>query len=688
MKLTWIDWSIVTGFIGFLALMAWYTRRYTRTVSDFLAADRCAGRYLLTMSEGMAGLGAAAIVANFEKFYTAGFAASWWGMMLAPAGLIIALSGWVLYRYRETRAMTMAQFFEMRYSKRFRIYSGFLAFVSGVLNYGVFPAVMGRFIMHFCGLPESLSLAGLSLPVFPLVMAIMLSIAVSFTLCGGMIAVMITDFFQAQFTNIAFVVMMLVLFLQFGWGDIIATLREAEPGKSLINPFDQGELKDFDFWFFAIFAFKAFYNCLGWQGAQGYNCSAKSPHEAKMARVLGEWRSGVTYLMLMMMPICIYVLMHNNVWVEQAAAVQANVDQISDPQIRKQMLTPIGLAEVLPPGVVGLFCAAMIAAAISTDDTYLHSWGSIFIQDVVMPFRKTPLSQKQHLRLLRWAIVGVSVFAFFFSWFFPLRDYLFMYFLLTGTIYLGGSGAVIIGGLYWRRGTTAGAWWAMTTGLTVAIVGITLQVVWPTVPVLLDITPKFPLNGAWLAMVAYGCSIVAYIGVSLVTCREPFNLEKMLHRGEYAVGNDHAGKPAVGWRALGVSNEFTRGDKVIYYFKLTWTSSWFAIFIVGCTLALTVGLSDEAWAKWWAFKIGLTAVIGVVTIVWFLWGGVIDLRALFRTLRSSHRDTQVTTTPQNTETAEVEQSPVPIKDVVGDTTLTRPMATATHAAKDAAPRLD
>ncbi|HCD32697.1 MAG TPA: sodium:solute symporter, partial [Phycisphaerales bacterium] len=86
MKLTWIDWSIVLGFVGALTALAAYTKRYTKSVSDFLAADRCAGRYLLTMSEGMAGLGAASVIANFEKFYKAGFAASWWGLMLAPIG--------------------------------------------------------------------------------------------------------------------------------------------------------------------------------------------------------------------------------------------------------------------------------------------------------------------------------------------------------------------------------------------------------------------------------------------------------------------------------------------------------------------------------------------------------------------------------------------------------------------------
>ncbi|HAI10117.1 MAG TPA: sodium:solute symporter [Phycisphaerales bacterium] len=634
MKLTWIDWSIVLGFVGALTALAAYTKRYTKSVSDFLAADRCAGRYLLTMSEGMAGLGAASVIANFEKFYKAGFAASWWGLMLAPIGIIIALSGWVLYRYRETRAMTMAQFFEMRYSKKFRVYAGMLAWISGTINYGIFPSIIASFLIYFCGFPEHFIVAGVSIWTFPVVMFVMLSIAVFFTLSGGMIAVMITDFIQAQFTNIVFLLIMIVLFTKFSWTDITTTLENAPAGKSMMNPFDQSGVSDFNFYFFAIFAFKAFYNCLGWQGSQGYNCSAKSPHEAKMAKVLGEWRSGVTYLMLLLMPICAYVLMHAPEHAQVAQVATDAINQIQDPQVQKQMTVPIALSQILPAGVMGLLCAAMISAAISTDDTYLHSWGSIFIQDVLLPFKKKPLTQKQHLKWLRISIVGVAVFAFFFSLLFPLRDYLFMFFLLTGTIYLGGSGAVIIGGLYWRRATTQGAWAAMTTGWVIAITGITLQVLWPKFPALVELTPKFPLNGAWLALVAYLSSVVVYVAVSLLTCKEPFNLEKMLHRGEYALPGEQASKPARGWRALGITSEFTLGDKIIYYFKLCWTGTWFFLF-VGITLwSLIWGIPESFWSGWWGFKITIAAVMGVGTIIWFLWGGIRDLLELFRTLKT------------------------------------------------------
>ncbi len=52
--------------------------------------------------------------------------------------------------------------------------------------------------------------------------------------------------------------------------------------------------------------------------------------------------------------------------------------------------------------------------------------------------------------------MGVAVFVFFFGIFFPLVDYVSMWWTVTMAIYIGGAGAIIIGGLYWKKATTRG----------------------------------------------------------------------------------------------------------------------------------------------------------------------------------------------------------------------------------------
>ena len=58
----------------FFIVLAYSTKKYTQSTSDFLTANRLAGRYLLCMADGVAGLGAVSIIARFQMVYEAGFA--------------------------------------------------------------------------------------------------------------------------------------------------------------------------------------------------------------------------------------------------------------------------------------------------------------------------------------------------------------------------------------------------------------------------------------------------------------------------------------------------------------------------------------------------------------------------------------------------------------------------------------
>jgi SSS family solute:Na+ symporter len=312
------------------------------------------------------------------------------------------------------------------------------------------------FIIYFCGLPQQTEFLGWTFPTLAPVMLILLSLALTLTLLGGQIAIMITDFLQGQFVQIVILITFFVMLAQISWADLIIGLQMAPEEASRINPFKQGETKGFNAAFFIIVAALNVYGFKAWQGSQGYNAAPKSPHEAKMANILGMFRGQVLFLLSMLVPLFVFAMLHLPEFAVQASAVNETLASIDNPQIREQMRVPAGVAQLLPVGVMGLFAAMIIAAAVSTDDTYLHSWGSIFVQDVIMPFRKKPLSRKAHLCLLRSAI-----FAFIFSLLFPLDEYIFMYFQITGAIYLGGAGAVILGGLYWKRGSVEGAWAAV-----------------------------------------------------------------------------------------------------------------------------------------------------------------------------------------------------------------------------------
>jgi len=654
MNMREIDWAIVGVFLLGIALIALITRTYMRSVADFLAANRCAGRYIIAMAEGMSGLGVISIVASWEQFYQGGFGVQYWSTMLTPIGMILALTGWVIYRFRETRALTMAQFFEMRYSRRFRIFAGVLAWGSGVINYGVFPAVTARFFIYFCGLPVyEWEFLGLNLNLtLAVVMAVLLSLALTVTLLGGQIAVMVTDFLQWMILIVVFLGLIGFLFWTFGWSEIIAGLQLAPEGQSRIHPFKQASLPDFNPLYYFMMAFLTIYGYMIWQGSQGYNASAKSPHEAKMGRIIGYWRATIFLMVMMMVPICAFGTMHLDAYAETAASVQETLQTLPTEQLQTQMRSSIVLAELLPIGLMGLVCAVMLAATISTDDTYLHSWGSIFVQDVLLPLRGRSYEPTQHLRVLRRSIIGVAVFAWTFSLLFPLDEYILMYFMITGAIYMGGAGSAVIGGLYWRRGTAAGAWAGMITGSVLSVSGILVRnLFWPNIERLRAAWPEWewlqrlpsecPLNGVEMATGAALASVACYVIFSLLSRNPGIDMDKLLHRGRYDVEDEHR-KTGLsrGWvlKALGITKEFTRGDLCIYLMQIGWIGLWFGLFIVLLVWNQISLWPDSWWINYWLFVVIVMVIATVATVIWFLIGGTRDLIDLLRKLRTKVRD--------------------------------------------------
>src|SRR5213592_628920 len=195
-----VDWILVILPLVVVLGFALYTKRFVKSVADFLSGGRCAGRYLLANARGESDAGLSNTSAQFERILISGFVLSFWDKLFYPIILLFSISGFVIYRFRETRAMTLAQFFEIRYSRAFRLYMGILAFVSGILNYGIFPAISARFFIYFLNLPQTVALGPLNVSMFLLIMATYLSLAVLMVLVGGQASTMIADCLEGIFS--------------------------------------------------------------------------------------------------------------------------------------------------------------------------------------------------------------------------------------------------------------------------------------------------------------------------------------------------------------------------------------------------------------------------------------------------------------------------------------------------------
>lgn len=451
--------------------MSFFLKRFAKGVAGFLVAGRNVGRYLGLETDSMAGLGAITILAMWQMNYNAGFVGQFWYLLTPIVATVVALTGFGIYRFRQTRVMTLGQFVEMRYSKPTRILFGIIAFTAGVLNMGVFPAVGANFFVNYCGLPAVF--LGISTTVW--IMVILVGAAVIICFNGGQVTLVVTNFVQALFVNVMLIAIMIAIYRMFNWQQFAEAYATATNADQLLHPFSEKGAADFDKAFYMIGIFSMVYWVISWSPNTMVTSSARDAHEAKMMRVMVEIKKLVYVgLGIGILPLAVFVLMHHPDFADKAAAVQDTVDNITNKQIRSQMLTPAALQFIMPRGLLGAFAGFVLFAFLSTHTSYLLAWGGGLIQDVVIPIRGKALEPKKHMMYIRISVLCVAVLIVLFSTFFQQIDNLYMFLDLTGGLYLS-SAVILLGGLYWGRGTKAGAWAAMLAGAAVSLTGFIVR---------------------------------------------------------------------------------------------------------------------------------------------------------------------------------------------------------------------
>jgi len=623
MNLQLIDWIIFAALVAALNLMGYMSRKYIKGVADFLVAGRSVGRYLGMGSDSMMGLGAVSILAMWQMSYKSGFVGLWWYMLFPITGILIFLTGFGICRFRQTRAMTLGQFIEMRYSKRARIFSGIICYITGLINMGIFPAVGASFFVYYCGFPPELSFAGMQIPTILPIMVLLVGLAVIMCLWGGQVTCIVTDFIQSIFIDIMLVGIMIVIYRMFTWEQFAVAFQSAPNGDALLHPLHSEGASEFNKWFFLIYIYWQFYMVLAWAPNTNLVSSARDAHEAKMIRAMGEAKKLVfAGLGIGVLPLAVFVLMHHPDFSTQAAQINQSLENIANEQVRSQMLTPAALKYILPPGLLGALAGFVLFALISTHDTYLLAWGGILVQDVIIPLRgDKPLSPKRHMMWIRISVLVAAVFIILFSMFFKQVDNIYMYFDISGAIYAGAAGVILLAGLYWKRGTTKAAWATMITGAVLAISGLIYR----------SINPQF-LNGRIIAFWISIICITTYVVVSLLGKKQYADLDEILNRKNPGESSTSGYQKKRKWFRWG--SEVPKSDKILIPCIVTALLLFVAAFIGSWIYNLCYDVPTESWVKFWHIYLYCMFFAGTAFLTWIIIGGIRDLIRLFRSLKT------------------------------------------------------
>jgi SSS family solute:Na+ symporter len=450
-----IDWGIVVAFLVFITVAGLWTKRYIHDLEGFIVAGRRVKGYLGVASMIATEMGLVTVMYSAQKGFTGGFAAFHIALSAAVVALAVGLTGFIVAPFRKTRAMTIPEFYEQRFSRTARVLGGAILAFSGILNMGMFLKADSLFVTSVMGLTSPFELKA--------AMTLMLGLVLLYTILGGMISVLVTDYLQFVIMAVVLVANSLFLMSRLGWQPLVHGV-ESLKGEAGFNPFAQGEFGGaYVVWMF----FTGLVSCALWQTAV---IRAASAEDQAAVRRTFTW-GAIGFLIRFMIPyfwgICALVYLAGQPAL-RAIFLPEGGSASSETTLRAM---PVAMSQLLPTGALGLLTAGMLAAAMSTYNTYLHSWSSVLAQDVMAPLLGSRLTQRRRIFLTQFFMFLVGLFLLVWGLWYPLAEDLWDYMAVTGAIYFTGAFAVLIGGLYWPRASRAGAYGAFLCGF-LALLGL------------------------------------------------------------------------------------------------------------------------------------------------------------------------------------------------------------------------
>ena len=295
------------------------------------------------------------------------------------------------------------------------------------------------------------------------VMIALLTLVLTYTVLGGMISVILTDYVQFVVLSFGLFLATGLAIMKLGWAPVFDTMIETK-GEAAFNPI--AAESGFGVEYVAWMAFMGLVNCALWPTAVARALACDSEVTVKRQYMWSSISFAIRNIVPYFWGICafVWIIGHpdlNTVFFPESG--EGGLDSL--------YAMPVFLGRLLPVGIIGILTAAMIAAFMSTHDSYLLCWSSVLSNDVLKPIMGPSLTDKGAVLATRVFVVLIGLCILMISFVFPLREDLWDYMAVTGAIYFTGAFAVLAGGLYWKRASRAGAICALFAGGT-AVLGL------------------------------------------------------------------------------------------------------------------------------------------------------------------------------------------------------------------------
>ena len=453
-----IDWVIVAVYLLLSVSIAFFVKRYAGNMTNFVSAGRAVGTWLGVATLTGTEMGLITVMYSAQKGFTAGFAAFHIGVIAGIVAFLIGVTGFIVVRLREHKVLTIPEYYEKRFGRRTRILGGIMLAFGGLLNMGLFLKVGAMFIVGITGMDPD----GNALKV---VMVVLLALVLVYTVIGGMISVVITDYIQFVILSVGILVAGWLAIESVGWDNLFETVR-THKGEAGFNPV--AAESSFGFEYVAWMFFLGIVNCALWPTAVARALAMESTASLKRQYTWSSISFAIRMIIPNLLGVCAFVFVMTKAPDLQQLFSPADADVEA---VDNLYAMPIFLGRILPAGLIGLITAAMIAAFMSTHDGYLLCWSTVITQDIIAPLFKERLDNPTRIKITRILIVLIGLYILYWGLFYTGEEDIWDYMAVTGAIYFTGAFSLLFGGLYWHRASSTGAVLALLVGVT-AVFGL------------------------------------------------------------------------------------------------------------------------------------------------------------------------------------------------------------------------
>lgn len=349
-----LAYFVVVAVIG-----AWATRR-TRTARDFFVAGRGVGLWALALSAMAATLSGFIFIGGPGLLYSVGLGALF---IMLSASITGAMGAWVLAKRMrllgEIRGLlTVPDAIGARYRSRLAQGLSAVAILIAVIGY------MATNILALGLVLDAIFGIGLGWGIW-----LGMGITLAYSASGGIVAGIYTDIFQGTLMAVvAVLVFMTALQVGGGLGDISRTIIAAEP--RFLEPW--GTLTPL--------AALSFFFVFG-MGSLG------QPHVIHKFYMLKDPRRLKWYPLLMTASILLTMLLFFGIGVSvKALVLRGELDPLASPDLA----TPTFLLHYTPVLLAGVAFAGVVAAIMSTVNSFMNVGAAALTHDLPVAFGRTP----------------------------------------------------------------------------------------------------------------------------------------------------------------------------------------------------------------------------------------------------------------------------------------------------------